>query len=35
MHNGDMTTVSIVLIGICLALRIVAFFIMSYRIKRR
>lgn len=35
MHNGDITTVSIVLIVICLSLRIVAFFIMSFRIKRR
>lgn len=35
MHNGDMTTVAIVLIVICLMLRIIAFFIMSFRIKRR
>lgn len=35
MHNGDMTTVAIVLIVICLTLRIIAFFIMSFRIKKR
>lgn len=35
MHNGDIVTVAIVLSFICILLRIIAYLIMSFRIKRR